>query len=163
MCWSHPCGRRGASSPLCLMGLVSTLHAHRSGSDRRKETVVTDSERQEYRRWRDDTRAYEEMLESEKAALQAWIRLAVRPSEAKRTESSYIVKHDFGRDGFFVTAAQFDGALLSAGYEGTKSDRFPIDPRVAAPFRSDTYAGFCLEHLDAASRAEYALQLRKAV
>ena len=124
---------------------------------------MTDSERKEYRRWREDTRTYEEMLESEKAVLQAWIRLAVRVSEAKRTESSYLVKHDFARDGFFVTAAQFDGALLSAGYEVTNSDRFRIDPLMAAPFRSETYAGFCLEHLDPEGRAEYVRQLRKAI
>src|SRR5438552_4741865 len=98
------------------MGLVSTLHARQGRRVRRKEKAVTDSERQEYRRWRDDTRAYEEMLESEKAAMQAWIRLAVRPSDAKRTESSYIVKHDFGRDGFFVTEDKLDGAMLSSGY-----------------------------------------------
>jgi hypothetical protein len=124
---------------------------------------MTDSERREYTQWRDDPRTYEEMLEGEKTVLQAWIRMAVRTSEAKRTESSYVVKHDFGRDGFFVTAVQFEGALLSAGYEAAGADRFRIDALVAAPFRSDTYAGFCLEHLDSESRAEYVQQLRKAV
>jgi len=128
-----------------------------------KEKAMTDSERREYTQWRDDPRTYEEMLESEKIVLQAWIRLAVRASEAKRTESSYVVKHDFGRDGFFVTAVQFEGALLSAGYEAAGADRFRIDVLVAAPFRSETYAGFCLEHLDPESRAEYVQQVRRAV
>ena len=124
---------------------------------------MTDSERLEYRQWRDDTRSYEELLDSEKSALQAWIRLAVRPSEAKRTENSYLVKHDFARDGFFVTADQFNGALLSAGYEVTRSDHVHIDPLIAAPFRTHTYAGFCVEHLDAETHDEYASQVKKAV
>ena len=124
---------------------------------------MTDSERLEYRRWRDDTRSYEELLDSEKAVLQAWIRLAVRPSEGKRTENSYLVKHDFARDGFFVTSAQFNGALLSAGYDVVRSEHAHIDPLVAAPFRTHTYAGFCVEHLDAEARDAYARQVKKAV
>jgi hypothetical protein len=123
-----------------------------------------DSERQEYRRWCDDARTYDEMLESEKTVLQAWIRLAIRPNEKSRSESSYLVKYDFGRDGFFVTAAQFNGALASAGYEAaTKTDRFRLGARSSMPPIHGTYAGFALEHLLAGERAEYDGQVEKAV
>jgi hypothetical protein len=123
-----------------------------------------DREQRNYRRWCDDARTYENMLPSEKTALQSWIRLAVMPSELVRAERSYDIKHDFARDGFFVTAAQFRGALVIAGYApATKTDRFRLAPRSCNTFRNGTYAGFSLRHLRAAERAGYDRQVRMAV
>ena len=102
--------------------------------------------------------------DASKTALQAWIRLAVGPSEIVRRESSYVIKYDFVREGFFVTGDQFRGALLTAGYEpATKTDRFRMVPRSTATYRDGTYAGFSLQHLPAGERARYDRQVRKAV
>jgi hypothetical protein len=69
--------------------------------------------------------AYAQLTPTEQAALQEWIRLAIRPSRGTgkyNAADSYSLKHDFERaPGFYITNGAFKGAMRAAGYE-------PVDP-----------------------------------
>jgi hypothetical protein len=71
---------------------------------------------------------YDELLDAEKAALQAWIQLAVEPADrADMCRNSYGMKHDFEAVGFYVTNGMFKGAMLAAGYQPTETTRNDIN------------------------------------
>lgn len=73
-------------------------------------------------RQKDHPRAYDELSQAEKEALQYWIEHAIQPAtKADEHQSSYGLKHEYARETkCYVSNAQFKGAMLVAGYLPTK-------------------------------------------
>lgn len=65
----------------------------------------------------DDPREYAKLSDAQKEALRAWIALVMRPVKTVGPSTSYTMKHDFERVGFYVTNGAFKGAMLAFGYE----------------------------------------------
>lgn len=60
---------------------------------------------------------YETLSDAEKVALRYWIDHAIAPSgRVNNRRTSYVLKHQFEREGFYITNGQFKGAMLLAGY-----------------------------------------------
>lgn len=64
---------------------------------------------------------FERMAPEKQAQILAWIRETFAPSEHRCRLGSYVLKHHFERDAFYVTNGQFKGAMLAAGHD-------PVDP-----------------------------------
>jgi hypothetical protein len=69
----------------------------------------------------DRPEAYARLAPAKRAALLEWIRLVIKPAKTVAPNTSYSIKHDFERVGFYITNGQFKGAMLAAGYA-------PVDP-----------------------------------
>src|SRR5215216_889971 len=70
----------------------------------------------------DRPEAYARLAPAEQAALLEWIRLAIKPAKTvDRSTTSYGIKHDFEKVGFYITNGQFKGTMVAAGYA-------PVDP-----------------------------------
>ena len=69
----------------------------------------------------DRPEAYKRLYTAEQAALLEWIRLAVKPAKTAGPGTSYGIKHDFEKAGFYISNGRFKGAMLAAGYA-------PVDP-----------------------------------
>lgn len=61
--------------------------------------------------------AYNELNQAEKNALAYWIEHAICTATRYSNRTSYGIKHDFEREGFYLTNGQFKGAMLAAGYQ----------------------------------------------
>ena len=64
----------------------------------------------------DRPEAYERLAPAEQVPLLEWIRLAVKPAKTIGPGTSYGIKHDYEKVGFYITNGQFKGAMLAAGY-----------------------------------------------
>lgn len=66
----------------------------------------------------DTPEAYDDLTETEKAALAHWIAQTVCSSRKYSLRTSYGIKHDFQANrGFYLTNGQFKGAMLKAGFQ----------------------------------------------
>lgn len=119
-----------------------------------------------------DPRQYEQLTEEKRAALREWLRWAVRPAARASRRTTYGIKHDFERDGFYVSNGAFKGALLEAGYEISEQNkaannwRFRIQPTCPARCVPNGLIGrgwYGLWHLAPAERAEFETYLRAAM
>lgn len=61
--------------------------------------------------------AYDQLRPLEKEILTYWIEHAICGAVRYSKRSSYGIKHDFEREGFYITNGQFKGAMLAAGYQ----------------------------------------------
>jgi hypothetical protein len=61
--------------------------------------------------------AYDELNQAEKDVIAYWIEHAIGKATKNSNRTSYGIKHDFERDGFYLTNGQFKGAMLVAGYQ----------------------------------------------
>lgn len=61
--------------------------------------------------------AYNDLGQVEKEALAYWINHAMCNAARYSQRTSYGIKHDFEREGFYITNGQFKGAMLAAGYQ----------------------------------------------
>jgi hypothetical protein len=79
------------------------------------------------------------LSEAEQRALLYWVREAITGATRFERRTGYGLKHDFEREGFYITNGQLKGALLWLGYEPKQTRElnwvFRIKPRVAR--RSD--------------------------
>src|SRR5215207_4968493 len=64
----------------------------------------------------DRPEAYDNLSPVEQATLLEWMRLAIKPAKTVAPSTSYGIKHDFEKVGFYITNGQFKGAMLTAGY-----------------------------------------------
>jgi len=76
--------------------------------------------------------AYDELSQAEKDALAYWIEHAICKATRYSKRTSYGIKHDFERDGFYLTNGQFKGAMLAAGHQPENAQelnwRFKVKP-----------------------------------
>lgn len=80
---------------------------------------------------------YTTLSDLEQTALQAWIRLAIRPARRYHRSTSYGLKHHFEKVGFYITNGAFKGAMQAAGYAPrtptARNWEFKIRLRPSAP------------------------------
>jgi len=73
---------------------------------------------------------FDTLTEPEQTALLYWIEHAISRAKKADDRSSYGLKHDFEREGFYITNGQFKGAMLQAGYSPKDANElnwtFPI-------------------------------------
>lgn len=112
---------------------------------------------------------YGALTKLEKAAIQEWIKLAIQPANQYTDRSSYGIKHDFERVGFYISNGEFKGAMLAAGYtpKDEKALNWVFKVKATCPVKllrkHHLYEreGFGLYHLDPVSRCPFDILIAK--
>src|SRR5829696_7284482 len=92
--------------------------------------------------------AYDNLCPVEQAALLEWIRLAIKPAKTVAPSTSYGIKHDFEKAGFYITNGQFKGAMLAAGYTPANPNELNWEFRIRPTGKSRESNNGTIYHLD---------------
>lgn len=86
---------------------------------------------------------FDRLTPEEQVALRYWIGASIMLASNYDGTTSYGMKHDFEREGFYITNGQFKGAMVLSGY--TPKDfyvlnwTFKVKHRVSRRFRGHSY------------------------
>ena len=102
---------------------------------------------------------YQTLRDAEKRAVQLWIVLTIVPARREYPYSSYGLKHDFEKVGFYLTNGQMKGAMKQAGYSPVDASALNWTFRISRVCNQkiDALAGlrFDMRHLSNEERLEF--------